>query len=80
MVQLKLVAGAHENVPLPVPFNEMLEPIHMETSGPALVVGNGFTVTATASVLVQLFPSVTTTEYGPAALATIVCVIPAGDH
>ena len=53
MVQLKLVAGAHENVPLPVPFNKMLEPIHMETSGPALAVANGFTVTVTASAFVQ---------------------------
>ena len=46
-----------------------------------LTVGNGLTVTFVAEeVAEQLFPSVTVTEYEPEALATIVCVIPAGDH
>ena len=45
------------------------------------VEGNGLTVTFVAEELAeQLFPSVTVTEYDPEALATIACVVPAGDH
>ena len=53
LVLLSPVDGAHEKVPLPLPFKAVLDPAHMETSGPALAVGNGFTVTVVIAVLVH---------------------------
>ena len=53
VIQLSAVDGAHEKLPLPVPFNVVFEPAHMEISGPALAVGRGLTVVVVAAVLVQ---------------------------
>ena len=63
VVQVNAVDGDHENVPLPVPFNVVLDPAHIEIFGPALAVGNGFTVTVTVCVLVQPLAFVPVTVY-----------------
>ena len=52
-MQLKNVDGDQEYVPLPVPFKVVFDPEHMETSGPALAVGKGTTVTVATAVLVH---------------------------
>lgn len=45
VVQLNPEEGAHENVPLPVPFRTTLSPEQTEISGPAFAVGAGVIVT-----------------------------------
>ena len=62
MVQLKPDAGDQEKVPLPAPLNVVLSPAHTDTSGPALAVGKGLTVTVCMAVPVHPFPSVPVTE------------------
>ena len=52
VVLLNPLEGDQTNVPLPVPFNVVLEPKQMETSGPALAVGKGLVETVTASLYV----------------------------
>ena len=61
VVQLNPVDGDQENVPLPLPFKVVLSPAQTETSGPALAVGRGVTVTLYVPVPVQPFASVPTT-------------------
>ena len=39
LLQLKVAEGDQENVPLPVPFNVVLAPGQIVTSGPALAEG-----------------------------------------
>ena len=53
MVQLKKLDDAHKKVPLPVPFKVVLDPAHIEMSGPALAVGKGFTVTVVMAIPVH---------------------------
>ena len=63
VVQLKLVAGAHKKVPLPDPFNIILEPRQIETSAPAFIVGEGITVTDTLVVFLHPLALVPVTVY-----------------
>ena len=52
-VQLSPVAGDHTYVPLPVALNVVLEPAHIEISGPAFAVGRAFRETDTEASFVQ---------------------------
>ena len=55
VVLLNPAAGDHEYVPLPLPLSVVADPGHIETSGPALAAGSGFTVASTM-VLVEVQP------------------------
>lgn len=61
VVQLNPVEGFQLYVPLPVAVSVVLEPEHIETSGPAIAVGRGFTVTDTTASSIHPFPSVMVT-------------------
>ena len=55
MVADKPVAGDHVNdVAVPLAVRPIEEPLQIATSEPPLTVGNGFTVTVTVAVLLQL--------------------------
>ena len=61
MVQLKPDEGLQLYDVPPVAFNEILEPVQIDTLGPAFAVGDGFTVTISSSVSTQPLTSVTVT-------------------
>ena len=44
VVLLNPVAGDQAKVPFPAPLSVVFEPVQIETSGPALAEGDGFTV------------------------------------
>ena len=60
----KPVAGDHiYDVELPLAVKPVEEPVQIATLEPALIVGNGLTVTTTLAVSLQVFTSVPVTIY-----------------